>query len=60
MDLKDQALAIIDEKFNELKFEFLTELKDCKKVKCQALKMESRSCKSSNQPYHCCKNMLST
>ena len=39
-DLKDEILSKIDQKFNELKLEFLTELKDQSKKVSDAIKTE--------------------
>ena len=48
-DLKDEILSKIDQKFNELKLEFLSELKDqIKKRFLKLLKLKSKNVKNWN------------
>ena len=57
-DLKDEILSKIDQKFNELKLEFLSELKDqIKKEVFEAIKTEIKNVKNWNQQYPCCRSM---
>ena len=58
-DLKDEILSKIDQKFNELKLEFLSELKDqIKREVSEAINTEiNKNVKNWNQQYPCCRSM---
>ena len=57
-DLKDEILSKIDQKSNELKPEFLSELKDqIKKEVSKLLKLKLKNVKNWNQHYPCCRSM---
>ena len=58
-DLKDEILSKIDQKFSELKLEFLSELKDqFKREVSEAIKTEiNQNGKNSNEQYPCCRSM---
>ena len=56
-DLKDEIILKIDQKFNELKIEFLSELKDqIKKEVFEAIRLKSKNVKSWNQQHPCCRS----
>ena len=57
-DLIDEIPSKTDQKFNELKLEFLSELKDqIKKRFLKLLKLKSKNVKNWNQQYPCCRSM---
>ena len=57
-DFKDEILSKIDQKFNKLKLEFLSEAKDqIKKELSEAIKLKSKNVKNWNQQHPCCRSM---
>ena len=57
-DLKEKIFSKIDQKFNELKLKFLSELKDqIKKEIRESIKTKIKNVKNWNQHYHCCRSM---
>ena len=57
-DLNKKILSKIDQKFNKLKLEFLSELKDqIKKEVSEAIKTETKNVKNWNQQYPYCRTM---